>query len=187
MSAHKKLDATLRAATVSGHPEELAGEDAAVAAFRAAAPVPHRRPLLARVLTVRTLVIGTAAVAVGVVTVVAGVLPLVPSPEPGTNPPAGTTSMTTEASVPAVPPLDGPNSRTGEQTGPAVTPPPAGTPTGTVPEPDGRGEDRPGHDKDKKDKDSSWPSGHAKTPGRPAQGAVTAVPPTGAEPPSKGG
>jgi hypothetical protein len=181
MSGSEPLDVALRAATVPGHPAELAGEDAAVAAFRAAAPVPalRHRPLLARVFTVRTTVIGIAAVAAGVVVVAAGVLPLRPAQEPATTPTVGPASMTTEASVPAMPPLDGPNSRTAEQTGPTTT-------SSREPGHD-RDRDRgPGDDEDKKDKGAE-PPGHAKSPGSPAQGAVTAVPPTGAKPPTKGG
>jgi len=201
MTIYEPLDAALRAATAPGHAEELAGEDAAVAAFRAAAPVPapRRRPLLARVLTVKTLVIGVSAASTAVVlVVVAGVLPFLPSEEPSSTPPASPSVVTNEGSEPALPLPDSSTARTDVPATPGKSSHP---PDDRAPEqgrPDVGPEQDRGHDgdkndkEDKKDKDvdprsQNGSNGRTKTPGSPAQGAVTAVPPTGAKPPSQGG
>jgi hypothetical protein len=99
-----RLEVVLRAGTVPGHPEELVGEHAAVAAFRVAAsaePV-RRRSLLSRVFTVKSLVIGAAAAATGVVLVVVGGLSSGPA-APAT-PPADLPAVTGSASVSVAPP-----------------------------------------------------------------------------------
>ena len=235
---HEPLDAVLRAAAAPAHPEELAGLDAAVAAFRAAAPQPvaRRRSLLARVLTVKALVVGAVAASTGVVLAAAsGVLPL-PRPEP--LPPADPPAVTGTASVPAVPPPDGresPSGRTDDPSKPTVGPRQgADPPCGPCDEHKGKPSKDQDEDQDEdEDQDNSGkgrpgekggphqttsttsstkpppggpppggpppsqtPSvepppppedGQAEAPGSTAYGAVTAVPPSGAEPPSQGG
>lgn len=204
---HEPLEAVLRAATVPWHPDELAGEHAAVAAFRAAADAaPRRRPLLRRVLTVKALVIGAVATSAGVVLTTAGaVLPILrPEPVPSTVPAAPTS--VSESSAPTGSPS------AGLQT--VTTTPPAEETTPNPPDGPGKGaehdnpddSDRPGKGKDGKDgKDGkqnpppstensepagggmTQPSSRTETPDNSAHGAVTAVPPSGAEPPSPGG
>jgi hypothetical protein len=198
---HEPLEAVLRAATVPWHPDELAGEHAAVAAFRAAADAtPHRRPLLRRVLTVKALVVGAVATSAAVVLTTAGaVLPgLRPEPVPPTVPVSP--PSVSEASVPTGSPS------AGLQTVP--TTPPAGKTTPNPPDGPGKGAehdnqddpDRRGKGKDGKqnplpstensdpaDDDPTESSSHTQTPDTSAHGAVTAVPPSGAEPPSPGG
>lgn len=210
---HEPLEAVLRAATAPGHPEELAGEQAAVAAFRTAVVhAPRKRSFLARVLTVKALVVGSVAVSTGVVlAAVGGALP-VPGLEPGDTPP----SVTNPASIPPEQPSDGPTSTTDEPAGQPTSPPSStNEPCGDCRQDDDADHDKPGDDDDRsgpgKKKDDkhegeqpdptandpmtddstddppSPSSGRTKTPDSPAQGAVTAVPPNGAEPPSLGG
>jgi hypothetical protein len=194
---HEPLDAVLRAASAPGHPEELAGERAALAAFQVAEP--RRRSLLARVLTVKALVIGGVALSTGTVLAVAGgvFMPILrdePAPTTPAEPPA-----VTRTSESAVPPLTRPPSTTAE--------PPAGEPTTEQSRDECRDcrdkeederdrpddSDRPGKDdKDKDGKGGQPPptrtseragdetepsSSRAQTPDSPAHGAVTAVPP----------
>jgi hypothetical protein len=126
---HEPLEVVLRAVTAPGHPEELRGEHVAVAAYLAAPPR-RERSLLARVLTVKVLVVGAVAASTGVVLAAAGgVLPLLPilqteqpAPVVPAHPAEATTSTT---SVPAVPPPDGP----------ANQPADPGTTTRTAPSP----------------------------------------------------
>jgi hypothetical protein len=204
---HEPLDAVLRAATAPGHPEELAGEHKAAAAFRVAVAAPRRRSLLARVLTVKALVVGAVATSTGVVLATAGgVLPIL-RPEPAPPAPADPPAVTRTASVPpALPPPDDapPPSPADEPSTPPLT-----TTLPPGPEPDRRGEGpHPGKDKkDDRDDDApgnsssssgrpttedeeetrtSGPSSRPETPDSPAHGAVTAVPPNGAAPPSQG-
>lgn len=201
---HEPLEAVLRAVAVPGHPEELAGEQAAVAAFRTAAvAAPRKRSFLARMLTVKVLVVGGVAVSTGVVlAAVGGALPI-PGIEPGNTPPADPPSVTNPAVVPVETPRDDPTSSPDEpagqeperQTDEPRQPP---HPTDEDFEPDRPGDDDPpgpGSGKKKDDKhgqpDPNDPapdgsSGRPQTPDSPAQGAVTAVPPNGAEPPSPG-
>lgn len=198
------LEAVLRAATAPGHPEELAGEHVAVAAFRAAAGA-RRRSWLARVLTVKVLVVGGVAVSTGVVlAAVGGALPL-----PGVGPsapPADQPSITRPAVIPSETPQDGPTSTTGEP-GPSTPPPSTGEPCDDCggkdakedKQEDGRGPGKKGDDKheqqppppEEQSDNTDWttqPSfSRTPTPDSPAQGAVTAVPPNGAESSSPGG
>ena len=202
---HQPLDAVLRAATVPGHLAELAGEEKAMTAFRAAVPAP-RRSLFARVLTVKVLVIGAVATSTGVVLAAAGgVIPILretpvvetPAPPPADRP----------AEVDPLPRVDKTTSEA-----PATT-----STTGKPPtQPDFSDQPDPGKggkgDRDGKDRDgrpgggygssstsptteeeteeetetSGPPTSRAETPDSP-HGAVTAVPPNGAEPPSSGG
>jgi hypothetical protein len=198
---HGSLSGVLRAATAPAHPEELAGEQAAVAAFRDAQPAP-RRSLLARILTVKAMVIAAAAVSTGVVVAATG--GGLPWPSTPTRPPAESPATPEPASVPAVTQPAGPPSTpsttlTQEPPGPE-TPPSTAMPGGggTAPRPDHDKENdkpRQGKDEDEKDKDKTvtsqtdphGPSGPTQTPGSSARGAVTAVPPSGAKPPSQGG
>lgn len=200
---HEPLEAVLRAASVPGHPEELAGEHAAMAAFRAAAPAPRRR-LLARVLTVKALVIGGVTLSTGTVLAMAGgvFIPIL------RNEPAPTTPVEVPAvirtSESAVTPPTGLTS--------ATTEPPAGEPSTQQTPPDECGDcsgregkrdnqddqGRPGKDRDGKGgkppstetseraDDTTASSSQTQTPDSPARGAITAVPPSGAEPPSPG-
>lgn len=211
---HEPLAAVLRAASAPGHPEELAGMETAMAAFRVAAPPRRRRKVLTRVLTVKALVVGALAASTGVVlATVSGVLPI-PRPEPTL--PADPPAVTDTASVPAMPPPDGPESPSGQPddpSKPAVGPqqgadPPCGSCVpGYDPSKDKPGKAKPGKDGTDAESTPTPPpgepppggprasSGHpasgrtsrAKTPGSPAHGAATAVPPSGAEPPSQGG
>jgi hypothetical protein len=201
---HEPLDAVLRAASVPGHPEELAGEHAALAAFRAAAPAPRRRSLFARVLTVKALVIGGVTLSTGTVLAVAGgvFMPILRN-EPAPTTPAELPAVI-RTSESAVPPPTGLSS--------VPTEPLAGESSTQQPPPsecddcsgrEGRhdkqdDDDRPGKDKDGKGgqqpstetsepaDDTTRSSSQTQTPDSPAHGAVTAVPPSGAEPPSPG-
>jgi hypothetical protein len=204
---HGSLSGVLRAATAPAHPAELTGEQEAVAAFRDARSAP-RRSLLARILTVKAVIIAAAAVSTGVVVAATG--GGLPWPHTSTRPPAESPATVDPASVPAptqpaVPPS---TSSAQDPPGPA-TPPSTATPDGTGKEPGQRGggpDDRPrpgnGGDDDKdsdKDKDDKGktgdspitervePSNTTQTPDSSARGAVTAVPPNGAKPPSQGG
>jgi hypothetical protein len=97
------LAALLRAAAAPAHQEELAGEQAALVAFRDAAaldPVPvSRRPsllrtALAKILTVKGLIIVAAAGSTGIVLAAAGALP-----GPWADTPADPPSVRSSASV----------------------------------------------------------------------------------------
>lgn len=206
---HEPLEAVLRAATAPGHLAELAGEEKAMAAFRAAVPAPRRRSLFARVLTVKVLVVGAVATSTGVVLATAGgVIPIWPEP------PAVEIPAPPETTNPAsVAPPSGMDETTPET--PATT-----STTGVPPTPDGspdqdhhgpgKGDKGEKGDKDGRDRDrtggfgssstprtteehseeesqtSGPPSSRAETPDSPAHGAVTAVPPNGAVPPTSG-
>ncbi|GAB1516194.1 hypothetical protein [Actinophytocola sp. KF-1] len=86
--AGERLATVLRAATAPAHPGELAGEAAAVAAFRAAAAekAPGRpsklRSVLAKVLTVKAVIVIAVAGSAGIVAAATGVLPAPWSPVP---------------------------------------------------------------------------------------------------------
>jgi hypothetical protein len=205
---HQPLDAVLRAATVPGHPEELAGEEKAMAAFRAAVPAP-RRSLFARVLTVKVLVIGAVATSTGVVLAAAGgVIPILreptvvetPAPPPTNNPaevdsPPGVDETTSEAPVTT--------STTGEPPTQSDVPNQPDPGKGGKGDKDGKERDgRPGggygspssstspptgEETEEETQTSGPPTSRAETPDSTAHGAVTAVPPNGAEPPSSGG
>ena len=201
---HEPLDAVLRAASVPGHPEELAGERAALAAFRAAAPASRRRSLLARVLTVKVLVIGGVTLSTGTVLAVAGgvFMPILRN-DPGPTTPADVPAVI-RTSEPAVSPPAGPSSATTEartresttQSAPPGACDDCRDREGKRDKPDGDG--RPGRGKDGKGgqppstetsepaDDTTESSSRTQTPDSPAHGAVTAVPPSGAEPPSPG-
>lgn len=197
------LEAVLRAATVPWHPDELAGEHAAVAAFRAAADAAPRRRLLKRVLTVKALVIGAVATSAGVVlTTASAVLPILgPEPVPPTVP--ASPPSVSEASVPTGSPSAGLQTKTTTPPAEETTPnKPAGPAQGAEHD-NPAGPDRKGKGKDGKDGNQNPPpstensdpagggmtqsSSQTETPDDPAHGAVTAVPPSGAEPPSPGG
>jgi hypothetical protein len=86
----RALTRLLAAAAAAARPEELAGEEAAVAAFRAAArPHPRGRSLVARLLTVKVAAVAASVVVAGVaVASVTGHLPSRPggtSIDPATN------------------------------------------------------------------------------------------------------
>ncbi|MBB4905896.1 hypothetical protein [Actinophytocola algeriensis] len=107
-----RLAAVLRAAAAPAHPGELAGEEAALAAFRvAAATVPSRpsmlRTVLAKVLTVKAVILLAVAGSAGiVVAATGGVLPTPwsaapPAAESSTAAPAPTSAdRSTEAGAP---------------------------------------------------------------------------------------
>lgn len=114
--ATRPLAAALRAAAVPAHPEELSGEQAAVAAFRDAAqldPVPSpRRPsmlksALAKILTVKAAVVLAAAGTSGVV--LAATTGVLSTPggqaagdhRPAEHPPAAHSTSHTPAGTPA--------------------------------------------------------------------------------------
>jgi len=201
---HEPLDAVLRAASVPGYPEELAGERAAMAAFRAAAPAPRRRSLLARVLTVKALVIGGVTLSTGTVLAVAGgvFMPILRN-EPAPTTPADVPAVI-RTSESAVPPLTGPSSTTteppaGESSTQQAPPSECGDCPGRKGRHDKTDDDgRPGKEKDREDNrppstrtsepadDKTESSSQTQTPDSPAHGAVTAVPPNGAETPSPG-
>lgn len=219
LDPHEPLDAVLRVAAAPGFPEELAGMDAAAAAFREAAPQPRKRSLLVRVLTVKALVVGAVAVSTGVVLAAAGGVLPIPRPEPVA--PSDRPAVTETTSVPAVPPPGGPatSSRPADDPPqPTVGPrqgadPPCAEPCHEPKPP--RNEGKPDQTKpdDKPKPDKGGPNastsgtqpppggpppggptpptqnrgpGRASTPGSPPNGAVNAVPPIGAEPPSQG-
>jgi hypothetical protein len=190
---HGSLSGVLRAATAPAHPAELVGEQEAVAAFRVAQPAP-RRSLLARILTVKAVIIAAAAVSTGVVVAATGL----PWHEP-TRPPAESPAPVAPASLPAVttlvePPPTSPTSSTSSPqapSGPSALPS-AGVPGSPGGAP-GQREDGPGdrsrdRDKNKNDKGKTGDSmSSPQTPGSSARGAVTAAPPSGAKPPPQGG
>lgn len=196
---HEPLDAVLRAASVPGHPEELAGEGAAVAAFQAAAPAPRRWPLLGRVLTVKAVVIAVLATSTGAVVATVGVVLPILRPEPAPLQPADPPAVT-RTSVPAVPPPAGLSSATTEPPAAETTtqpPPPsgcddcAGGREGKRDNPDdsgrsGKGKDGKGGQPPSTETRPAESSGRTQTPDSPARGAATAVPPNGAKPPSPG-
>lgn len=192
--ADGRLDAVLRAAAAPADPAELAGEQEAVAAFRAAAAAAPRRSMLARILTVKVLVIGSVAASTGVVLAVSGVLPQ-PWPERPAGPPAELPAVVTTSPLPAgTPPAGDPpaeTERSGQVAPPAVTTEPSEE---SSEDPSRQSRDRQDKDrKDRGDEDDTPPTtgpanprGRAQTPDSSAPGAETAVPPTGATPPPKG-
>lgn len=203
---HQPLDAVLRAATVPGHPEELAGEEKAMAAFRAVVPAP-RRSLFARVLTVKVLIIGAVATSTGVVLAAAGgVIPILretpvvetPAPPPADRPSEVDSSIGVDETTSEAPVT---TSTTGEPS-PDGFPNQPGPGKGDRDDKDGKDKGRGGHsdghepsstsptteEETEEETQTSGPtSSRAETPDSPAHGAVTAVPPNGAEPPSSGG
>jgi len=107
IDAAGQLAAVLRAAAAPAHPEELAGEQAALAAFRDAAvldpvPVPPRPSMLkralAKLLTVKALIIMAAAGSTGIVFGATG--GALPGPWSGT--PADSPSVQRSTSSPAL-------------------------------------------------------------------------------------
>jgi hypothetical protein len=107
----------LAAATAPAHPHELAGEDAALAAFRrpGRAPVrkPRRRALLAKLLTVKVAAAFAVSAAGGVaVAAAAGTLPDLP----------GRSGITARPEPPAPPPAWPRASRPASRPGPAAPP-----------------------------------------------------------------
>ncbi|GAB1509241.1 hypothetical protein [Actinophytocola sp. KF-1] len=113
----------LRAAAAPAHADELAGESAAVAAFRAAAvaPVPHRsvfRRSVAKALTIKAVLVVAVAGSTGVVLAASeGALPV-----PWSNTPAEAPGTTT---TPATPAPNAPAGRTGDDKGSPATPDPS--------------------------------------------------------------
>jgi hypothetical protein len=102
----ERLAAVLRAAAAPAHPDELAGEEAAMAAFRTAADTAPGRPslvrtVLAKVLTVKAVIVLAVAGSAGVVVAATGgVLPTPwsagpPTEQSGTATP-GSADRTTE-------------------------------------------------------------------------------------------
>lgn len=118
LADHDMLAATLRAAGAPAHPEELAGEGAARAAFLSPArlglvPEPPRRPsmlksALAKVLTVKALVVVALAGSTGVVLATgSGTLPGPWSDTPATPP--ATSRPATPTAPPSVTPTERPS------------------------------------------------------------------------------
>jgi hypothetical protein len=201
------LEPVLRAAAAPAHPAELAGEQEAVAAFLAAAPAPRRRSFLARVLTVKAMVIaGVATSTTVVLAAVSGVLPAPwpqqPSVPPADNPPA----IITTTSQPAMTPPAGHPPVESEQADEDQVQPDA--PATGQPQQDSRpcdhcDGDRRDRSPDESDGDkspkggkqdksptsppSAVPPSGTRSPDSSASGAETAVPPSGAKPPTKGG
>jgi hypothetical protein len=124
----------LRAAAAPAHPEELAGEGAALAAFRAAAqaeavPAARKpsafRSVLGKVLTVKALVVLAVAGTTGVVVAAtSGVLPA-PWSEPAVEAPPTTSRTPPSTRVPATPSAPGTRSATAgaPEQGPKATRP----------------------------------------------------------------
>lgn len=202
---HGSLTGVLRAATAPAHPAELAGEQEALAAFRVAQSAP-RRSLLARILTVKAVIIAAAAVSTGVVVAATGL----PWPHTESRPPADSPVTVDPASVPAVTHPAGPSSSSSKQKPPGPETPPStivpGNTGGAQKPPHDRENDKPRPGEDEKDKDKNkddedndragssardvQPTEQAspqQTPDSSARGAVTAAPPSGGEPPSQGG
>lgn len=114
-----RLAAVLRAAAAPAHPGELAGEEAALVAFRAAAetapgPPSLWRTVLAKVLTVKAVIALTVAGSAGVVVAATG--GVLPTPW-SADPPAEQSST----AAPAPPPA--PTARTTEPGSPETTAP----------------------------------------------------------------
>jgi hypothetical protein len=242
------LAGVLRAAAAPAHPEELAGEAAAMAAFLADAqpvPAPRRssalRSLLAKVLTVKALLVVAAAGTTGVVLAASGSVVPLPRSGPSPEPPAITTTTQTPPppSTASSPVETGSADRTRERPGAPATartgPEPSMTGlcrayaaqarhdrgkaldnpafsalvtaaggeghvdaycaavTATTPrrKPDHRpkstGHGRPDPGPPPQASVPAKPPGQAQTPVIPTPGAAQAVPPSGAEPPSRGG
>ncbi|MFC4856880.1 hypothetical protein [Actinophytocola glycyrrhizae] len=123
----------LRAAAAPAHHDELAGEDAAVAAFRAAAtsvaPEPVRRSVFraafARVLTVKAALVLAVAGSTGIVLAASeGALPVPWSNNPAV-PPATTTTTTTTPPTTNAPGSDTPGARTSDGRQPPAAPDPS--------------------------------------------------------------
>ena len=143
MSAHRPrhtgdddlLAAVLRAASAPAHPGELAGEEAAVAAFRQAAAVetaPSRpsalRRVLTKVLTVKAAVALAVTGSAGVVlAATGGVLPTPWSAVPPAEQAPTSTTVSTASTAPAAPPATGERSAERE---PSAHPGPRTTPAG---------------------------------------------------------
>jgi hypothetical protein len=204
---HEPLEAVLRAATAPGHPEELAGEEKAAAAFRAAVPAPRRRSLFARILTVKVVIVGAVAASTGVVLAAAGgVLPLLPDPTPvettvpvdKTKPASVEPEPLDDREVVTTPPTTTEERPNHDKTGESGPGPGDGPGSGKLDRDrdrdrdDRRGENAPasppksGGPEEEETETSGPPSSRPETPDSPAQGAVTAVPPNGAVPPSPG-
>ena len=122
----------LRAAAAPAHAEELAGEEAAVAAFRSAAlaPAPDRPSTFRRTLTKALVVKGVLVLAVagstGVVLAASeGALPVPWSDRPDRSPGNTTTVTTTTTANPGNPAPNSPEGGAGDGTRHAATPDPS--------------------------------------------------------------
>ncbi|GAA1527830.1 hypothetical protein GCM10009678_06950 [Actinomadura kijaniata] len=138
---HAGMTRLLAAATAPARPEELAGEEAAVAAFRdARAAAPGRRGRT-RLLTVKAAVVAAALLAGGGVAWAAstgnlpGQSPSRPPATPTHRPAPGSGSM-----VPVDPNSPGPRTVPGGPTS-SGTPAPSGSPTPSAPDGRGRGQE----------------------------------------------
>jgi hypothetical protein len=149
---HDDLTAFLAAAAAPTGEAELAGEDAAMAAFRRARGArATRRPLIARVLTVKAaVVLALSATAAGGVALAAGTGTL-PGPLGGDRPaPHRTSEHPTGTSLTTGPTGGGaPASTPSTPSGAQPTPSPAPSPTPSSP---GNGKDKGKNKKDKKPK-----------------------------------
>ncbi|MEU8798269.1 hypothetical protein [Spirillospora sp. NPDC048819] len=160
--AHARLHGLLSAAAGPARPEELAGEDAAVAAFRAA-PRPARKSRMAalrRLLTVKALVLvgGSLILTGGAAAAITGNIPgREASPSPSTTPSDRTGTRQNETPATQFAP--------GMPTGPRSSTPPGASPT-------------PGASK--KGNSASTPPGQQKAKPTPPQN--TRTPPRGPGP-----
>jgi hypothetical protein len=122
----------LRAAAAPAHAEELAGENAAVAAFRSArlAPVPGKPSVFRRTLTKALVVKGVLVLAIagstGVVLAASeGALPVPWSDRPDRSPGNSTTSVTTTTAKPGNPAQNSPEGGADDSRRHAATPDPS--------------------------------------------------------------
>lgn len=123
----------LDAAAGSARPAELAGEQAAVAAFQAArlapVPQPRRRSMikttLAKLLTVKVAAVAATAVAAGGVAVAAATGHLPTQSGGGAGPPAGSGISMTSTLLPAAHPASRPAAASGRNGAPGATPSPS--------------------------------------------------------------
>ncbi|MEU5908631.1 hypothetical protein ABZ780_30230 [Micromonospora sp. NPDC047467] len=138
-SAADPLARLLAAAAAPARPGELAGEEAALAAFRAArasaaAPSVARRPRRRRLTTGALAWIGALAVTAtaGAAFAAAAGLDLAPDPEPPTPTSAPPTSGGTETTPPAAPSRSAPSTRPSGTPSTPATPPAGAAPNGQL-------------------------------------------------------
>jgi hypothetical protein len=160
--------------------EEFAGEEAAATAFRRARlgpPPRRRRPLIARVLTVKTAVaLGFSATAIGGVALAAGTGTL-PGPIGGQRPASHQTSARPATTPPSRAPHSGGGAGgtggtpTSVPSSASPVPSPSPTPPSATPRPPGNGNGNAnGHDKkDKRPKKSHSPRPAESTGKKPSQ------------------
>lgn len=196
-----RLGAVLRAATAPAHADELAGEGAAMAAYRAAAtlvaPRPSRfRRAMAKFLTVKAVIVVTVVGSTGVVVAATGGVLPGPWSAPG-PPPAEQPSVTTPApsdEVPSPPWREEPHGTPADKPKP-VDPGKPGNPSGDKDDvrDDGQVGDQGDHDdarddpddRDAQDPDDDQGDDSDDKPDKPPKSGKPADPPDDKKDPSR--